>query len=460
MNKNKKIRVACSVRVSHEEQVKGGFSIQTQIDHLQKYLSNHPDLVLVDFYIDEGVSADKLKKRTELQRLLKDVQQDKIDLILFTKLDRWFRSVEKYYQVQNILDKHNVSWKAILEDYETETANGRFKVNIMLSVAQQEREKTSERIKDVFQYKVKNGEPLYGAHILPFGFTIKEVDGKKIVAHNKEEEPILNDLIEHYMTYKSKAKTVRYINDKYNLQLLYESVSKLLINPMLYGSYRNNDNYCEPYISKDKFDEMQFYIKKNIRERKTNYTYIFSGLIVCPICGKHLSGAPTYNPLKNGGTNVTLNYRCDNSRMARRVCSFRHQKSELKFEKEVINKLGPAIEKYIVDCESNKKSQSKKKIDIKKLEDELQRLNNLYIKGRLNETTYEKQYDDISRRIEEAASKNEPEKTLKRIKSLKDVNISDTYKSFSQEEKQVFINSIVKDIYIDEEYNVTDIIFL
>ena len=112
----KKVRVACMVRVSHEEQVRDGLSIQTQIEHLKKYVEEHKEMVLVDFYIDEGVSADKMKKRVQFQRMLRDIQDNKIDLVIFTKLDRFYRSVQKYYAVMPIFEEHNVKWRAILED--------------------------------------------------------------------------------------------------------------------------------------------------------------------------------------------------------------------------------------------------------------------------------------------------------------------------------------------------------
>ena len=52
-------------------------------------------------------------------RLLNDIEHDKVDIVLFCKLDRWFRSVQAYYQIQPILDAHNTAWQAIQEDYET-----------------------------------------------------------------------------------------------------------------------------------------------------------------------------------------------------------------------------------------------------------------------------------------------------------------------------------------------------
>ena len=77
----------------------------------------------------------------------------KFVIILVTKLDRWFRNIGEYYKVQEILEAHNVSWKTIYEDYDTSTAAGRLKINIMLSVAQDEADRASERIKKCLMQK-------------------------------------------------------------------------------------------------------------------------------------------------------------------------------------------------------------------------------------------------------------------------------------------------------------------
>lgn len=69
---------------------------------------------VVDHYIDAGVSGGKPAfKRPQMSRLLEDVKEGKIDMVLFTRLDRWFRNVQEYFKVQEILDAHGVAWKAI-----------------------------------------------------------------------------------------------------------------------------------------------------------------------------------------------------------------------------------------------------------------------------------------------------------------------------------------------------------
>ena len=141
-------------RVSTEEQMKG-MSIMAQKQALTEFCKENGHAIY-DYYIDDGISADKLNKRLQLQRLLTDIKNHKVELVIFTKIDRWFRSVEKYYKIQPILEENNVVWKAIYEDYSTVDASSRFKLNIMLSVAQQERERRSERVKEVFSYMAKN----------------------------------------------------------------------------------------------------------------------------------------------------------------------------------------------------------------------------------------------------------------------------------------------------------------
>lgn len=150
------LRVALYIRVSTEEQALNGDSIRTQIEALEQY-SKENDFNIVGKYIDEGCSATNLK-RPNLQRLLRDVEKDKVDLVLMTKIDRLSRGVKNYYKIMETLEKHKCDWKTILENYDSSTAAGRLHINIMLSVAENEAAQTSERIKFVFQDKLRRKE--------------------------------------------------------------------------------------------------------------------------------------------------------------------------------------------------------------------------------------------------------------------------------------------------------------
>ena len=215
---NRILRGALFSRVSTDEQKKFGFSIAAQKDALEEYCKTNK-IKIIDHYCDEGVSGGiSYKKRPEMVRLLKDVEDGKIDIILFTRLDRWFRSVKEYYLVQEILEKNNVKWRSITEDYSTDTANGQLSITIFLAIAENERAKTAERIKSVFEHKRKNKESFFGWASMPFGYMEeKDENGVRRLVKDPEIEPILNEFFELCVKYESISNAAKTINLKYGL---------------------------------------------------------------------------------------------------------------------------------------------------------------------------------------------------------------------------------------------------
>lgn len=137
-------RTAIYIRVSSDRQAQEGDSIPAQRDALRKYIDDHNDLSFAGEYMDDGVSGTR-NDRDELQRLLADVKDGKIDLILATKLDRIYRSIRHYLNFQDTLDRYNVNWLAIWEPiYDTSTPQGRLIINQMMSIAQFEAENTGQ----------------------------------------------------------------------------------------------------------------------------------------------------------------------------------------------------------------------------------------------------------------------------------------------------------------------------
>ena len=115
MNTNK--RAALYIRVSTEEQARHGLSLSAQLENLQQYAKNK-GYDIVGIYTDDGASARKSPfSRKAFKQLMEDVQWNRIDRILFIKLDRWFRSVRDYYKAQDILDAHGVDWETTQEQY-------------------------------------------------------------------------------------------------------------------------------------------------------------------------------------------------------------------------------------------------------------------------------------------------------------------------------------------------------
>lgn len=182
------LRVALYIRVSGEEQKIKGLSLEAQQERLEEY-ARQQGWVVVGIYIDAAKTARKdMRKRSEFQKMINAVKRDEIDLLLFCRLDRWFRSVADYYKIMEILQTHHCDWKTTDEEYDTSTANGRLYINVKLSIAQNEADICSERISVVFDSKVQHGTVVSGN--CPFGYVVNE---EKRLAIDPDAAAIVRD---------------------------------------------------------------------------------------------------------------------------------------------------------------------------------------------------------------------------------------------------------------------------
>ena len=176
-------------------------------------------------------------------------------------------------------------WRAIWEDYETETSQGIFKVNIMLSVAQAEADRDSEKIRSVMEFKRNNKEYIGGK--VPVGYRI---EGKKIVKDEKTRG-IIEDMFEHYFQTFSKAGTADYILSKYpDFVRTRTRLVKIMSSPAYRGEMYGVKNYCEPYITEEQAQKINEVSSQKTWTDCRRRIYIFSGLMKCPLCGCRLSG--------------------------------------------------------------------------------------------------------------------------------------------------------------------------
>ena len=110
-------RAALYIRVSSEEQARHGLSLGEQRKNLMNYAQEH-GYVVVGVYADEGVSARKaISRRKELQRMLADADEGRIDIIIIKCLDRWFRNVADFYKVKERLDARGVDWVCATDEH-------------------------------------------------------------------------------------------------------------------------------------------------------------------------------------------------------------------------------------------------------------------------------------------------------------------------------------------------------
>ena len=444
----KKTKVALYIRVSSEEQVLHGYSLDAQRESLIEYAETH-DLEVVDIYVDEGKTARKeLKKRKEIFRLMDDIKAGEkgIEMILFIKIDRWFRNVADYHYVQRILDKHDVTWMATQEAYDITTSDGRMKVNIMLSVAENEADRTSERIKFVNESKVKKGLALSGTRNLPLGLKVAEIDGLRRVVIDPETAPIVLEFIKHFKTHNTKRMACIHCNQKFNRTYSLEVYKQVFKRTMYYGKYRDNDNYCEPLITKEEFEELQRLATRNIKANPVRRVYKFAGLVICPTCGNKMSGTIITRPY---GARQYHYYRCPRNRVER-TCPNTIAVNEIKLEEYLLKNIDQLIHEYLIQFEVDGGvvgDDTRIKKEIQKLEDELARVNYRFQKNRMGYDEYDKECDRLENKIAKLKSELVPQKRdTSHLLDLLNSDWKTVYATLTDENKRSLWRSIIKTI--------------
>ena len=423
------MRVFLYLRVSSEEQAKHGYSLDAQEQALKEFCQKN-DHIILGVYRDEGISGRKpYTKRPAMVELLSDLEKVKPDIILFTKLDRWFRNIKEYYKVQDILDKNKVYWKAINEEYDTSTASGRLYVNIKLSIAQDEADRTSERIKDIQSQLIAQGKVLGGS--VPLGYAIKD---KRIVFG--ENINMTKEAIEHYMLHQSAHATARHLNDLYGLNLTHTHLIRLFRSPILKGEYRSNMAYCEPLISPEKWNELQNIIGRNIKHSSRKNTYLFTGMIACPVCGRRMAGC------HDGSRKY---YRCPNHYYG--TCEMSHIVSEKKMEKWLLDNIE---ENFNVTVKMRPKE---KRVDPKKYKDRLKRLNEMYLLGNIDQDEYKQKSAELQQKLAEI-QKKPPLKT-----KIFASNWKDLYAELDDVHRRSFWRKLITQIVITVETKVVEVIY-
>lgn len=438
----KQIRCALYPRVSTEEQFIHGLSLSAQTEDLKNY-AERMNYHIVGIYADEGASARKpVSKRPALLRLLKDVEADKIDLILVTKLDRWFRNIKEYHITQEILEKHHCYWKTVFEDYDTSTANGQMIVNIMLAVNQSECDRDSERIKAVLEHKVRNGEHITGA--APYGY----ISVNKKLEKDPETEEIVNDIFQSYFSSFSKRRTVFYIFEKYadhpKKPTKYQ-INRVLSNELYAGVYRDMDNYYPAYITKEQFHTIQSTCDTKTYPHR-HETYIFSGLILCPVCNTILTGFIKKHKKADGTYSEYKRYKCSKKFSAHPSPCL----TESVVEAYMLEHLCPELNK--ITCRLEKRS-GQKTNKIPAIRAEMERLNILYQKGRISDEYYDAQYEVLenSLQLEQVLDQENKLEKFQKLQKQFSGNWIELYQLMDAPHKNAFWKNVVKNIYVDEE---------
>ena len=393
------------LRVSTEDQAKEGFSLPEQKERLEA-LCKFKGYKIYDYYTDAGISAKTGNHRPEFDRLIEDAKNKKINTIIALKLDRLSRSIYDWENLLKTSEKYGFDLVCANDDINTTNANGKMVTRIMMSVSQNEIERTSERTKGGMAGAIKKG---HIPAVCPIGY--KRVD-KKLVP-----DPLTKDIVIRIFNLYFEGNSYSTIANIFNKEKVLDKTNwrdvrilKILSNEIYKGDYVSGktlnkpvyyENVVEPIVSKELWENCQAQKKKNQKNYMRTQTYIFLQKLRCPKCGRILAGGATH---KIKADKWYFYYRCEdcknNIKEETIENSVKKLLSDILEYDNVVNEFFLPVLKAKID---NPKEQLEK--ELKSLNNKKERIRKAYIDALFTEEEYKNESKIIESQIELINSK-------------------------------------------------------
>ncbi|CAE6686949.1 recombinase family protein [Candidatus Nitrotoga fabula] len=200
-----KPRKRCAVycRVSSDERLDQEFnSIDAQKEAGHAYVTSQRAegwIPVADDYDDPGFSGGNTE-RPGLKRLLQDVEQGKIEIVVVYKIDRLTRSLADFSRMIEVFERCGVSFVSVTQQFNTTTSMGRLMLNVLLSFAQFEREVTGERIRDKIAASKRKG--LWMGGVPPLGYDVEN----RMLVINEAEAMVVRRIFNEMLTLGSPTR--------------------------------------------------------------------------------------------------------------------------------------------------------------------------------------------------------------------------------------------------------------
>ncbi len=461
------------LRVSTEDQAREGFSLPEQKERLEIFCK-FKGYEIVDYYEDAGISAKTGNYRPEFERLKEDIKSKRINTIIALKLDRITRSIFDWEKLMTFLDENDAYIDCANDEVNTTNANGKMVSRLLMSVSQNEIERTSERTKVGLAGAIKQGHLPSQA---PLGY---KHENKKLVIDYSTKDVVVR-IFELYYNGNSYQTISNILNEEQVLGKTNwrdSTITAILENEVYKGDFVHGKrtkhptyykNVVEPLVSKEMWEDCQAQKKKNSRAYQRTLTYLFLQKIRCPRCNNLMGGKATKK--KNG--NVYYYYYCNDCKL-----NLKENVIEEYFENFIneIVEYDSVVNQFFLPMIKQKFDEPKELLEkeLDKQNAKLDRIRKAYISGAfdLEEYNAEKKIVDeaISKIQSELNTTNITEELkftpqdilLKRdIDFINKVKLKDeykertkTWKDYTREEKSNLIMKYVDDITLLEKNKV------
>jgi len=470
-----KVKNLCGLylRASTEDQAREGFSLPEQKERLETFCK-FKSYEIVDYYEDAGISAKTGNYRPEFERLKEDIKSKRINTIIALKLDRITRSIFDWEKLMTFLDENDAYIDCANDEVNTTNANGKMVSRLLMSVSQNEIERTSERTKVGLAGAIKQGHLPSQA---PLGY---KHENKKLVIDYSTKDVVIR-IFELYYNGNSYQTISNILNEEQVLGKTNwrdSTITAILENEVYKGDFVHGkrtkhptyyENVVEPLVSKEMWEDCQAQKKKNSRAYQRTLTYLFLQKIRCPRCNNLMGGKATKK--KNG--NVYYYYYCND-------CKFNLKENVIEeYFENFINEIveyDSVVNQFFLPMIKQKFDELKELLEkeLDKQNAKLDRIRKAYISGAfdLEEYNAEKKIVDeaISKIQSELNTTNITEELkftpqdilLKRdIDFINKVKLKDeykertkTWKDYTREEKSDLIMKYVDDITLLEKNKV------
>ena len=302
------IRIAAYARISVADREAMQFSsIQAQVEAITAYAKSQASQgweMVGEPYIDDGVSGSTTN-RPALTRLLDDVVEGRIDVVIVHRFDRFSRSQRDFLNMLHMLEANQVSFVSVTQALDTGTPMGRCMLSVITAFGQMEREVIAERTRDKVRAARSKGLWTGGRPVLGY-----DVIDKRLVVNPKEAARV-REIFALYLQWKSLLGVTKelaqrgwnsklWINKKGELVggnlLTKNSLRGLLTNPLYLGKVRCGDELSdgahEAIVDEATWDAVQELLKSNGNRTgrtgsngRNKWNALLQGIVKCGVCG-------------------------------------------------------------------------------------------------------------------------------------------------------------------------------
>ncbi|MEH6941483.1 recombinase family protein [Bacillus sp. JJ722] len=457
------MRTGLYKRVSTDMQVEEGVSLDNQESKLKAFCESQ-DWVIVKEYADEGISAKDIENRPGIQQMIKDIKNQKIDVVLVYKLDRLVRRVKDLHELLQVMDEYDVKFKSATEPFDTTTPAGRLFITMVAAIAEWERETIAERVYDNLKYRAEQG--LVNGGPAPLGYDWEEGD----LVVNQEEAKyvryIFNAYLSKGMTSIAIDLNTKGVKTKNNNRFSQKAVERILKNPIYVGNVRwssksrktgkliktpeqeiitpiGQENF-EPIIDEKTFEQVQLLSKKRLKNNfKGDNDYLFSRLLVCNRCNTRLIS----HKKKRANGNYYRYYTC-REKDHFKGCNL-PSVSEVSVEKKFLELL--TLGEFKIADTDNEDVHEDLQNELKKLLRKKDRIKELYFDGDIDKQEYTKRTQPILEL--EANIKNKLESKSVRTSKQEIIEMAEHVKEYwdvlSRDNKKKALQTIISSIKIE-----------